>query len=111
MRPVAFDSELDDEDSEVLQDISGEGIPQPLADVSGTDDSSAGSGVVDTGEHAMLLVPLEAVLVSLIGDFPGRSKLTNWQYQSGTYNGGWCMCRHRSHKTPVRSPTTRLLQC
>lgn len=50
----------------------------------------------------LIAVPLEAVLVSITGDYPGRSKLTNWQYQSGKFNGGWCKCRHRSHKTEVR---------
>jgi hypothetical protein len=52
-------------------------------------------------EEELVAMPMEAVLVSLTGDYPGRSKLTNWQYPCAKYNGGWCMCLHKSDVNEV----------
>jgi hypothetical protein len=35
---------------------------------------------------------IQAILTSLVADFPMRSKLTLWRGQTGKVNGGWCMC-------------------
>jgi hypothetical protein len=92
-----------------LSSPDDEGIMRPDSNsgsVSHAESSeSSGDGALSEDgfvpEEELLPVPLEAVLVSINGDFPGRSKLTGWQYPAGLFNGGWCMCLHRCHTTEV----------